>query len=218
MLAGLTCLPIYGVAVLLSTLTHQPDYMTDFPAYADYVTTTSFRIGHIFGSIAGTGVGLLGIIALYGLLVRTRSGSLALVGLVLCVLGNSLILPLFGLAAFGQPAVGDAFKDGIEGAERINDDMYGATTLATGVIGTLLYSVGAVLLGVGIWRSGVLPKAAGALFGLGVPLIAFFGLAIGLAQTLGSVLLIVAGVMLVLSARQVLDESDGRHVGLGQAG
>ena len=206
-------MPVYGVAVLLSTLTHQPDYMTDFPAYADYVTTTTFRIGHIFGSIVGTGVGLLGIIALYGLLARTRSANLALVGLVLCVLGNSLILPLFGVAAFGQPAVGDAFKDGIEGAERINDDMYGATTLATGVTGTLLYSVGAILLGVAIWRSGSLPKAAGALFAIAVPLIAFIGLAIGPAQTLGSLLLIVAGVMLVMSARRVLTESEVRPAG-----
>src|SRR4028119_2184029 len=58
--------------------------------------------------------------------------------------------------------------------------------------GLLLYLVGAILLGVAIWRSGKLPKWAGALYAPSGLLIGA-GVAIGEAQTLGSALIVVAG-------------------------
>ena len=51
---------MYGLLVLLSTLSHQPDYRTDFLAYAEYVTTTGFLVSHLVGSILGTTIGLSG--------------------------------------------------------------------------------------------------------------------------------------------------------------
>jgi hypothetical protein len=62
-----------------------------------------------------------------------------------------------------------------------------------------VYSAGSILLGVAICRSQRLPSTAGALYASGVPLIAFFGLVIGEAQTLGSLLLIVSGAWLWLA-------------------
>ncbi len=35
-------LPIWGLLLAVSTLTHQPDYKTDFEGYAEYVTTGPF--------------------------------------------------------------------------------------------------------------------------------------------------------------------------------
>ena len=194
--AGIVCLPLYGVATLLSTLTHQPDYKTDFPAYAEYVTTSRFLIGHIFGSILGTAIGILGTLALYSVLSKTRAANLALLGLVLAIVGNCLILPLFGVAAFGQPAVGNAYLDGAEAAVGINDDMYGTPLFATALPGTLLYSLGAIVLGIAIWRSQYLPRVAAVLYALAIPLIAFIGIAYGPAQTPGSLMLIAAGLLI----------------------
>src|SRR3712207_7401315 len=54
---------------------------------------------------------------------------------------------------------------------------------------TLFRSVGAILLGVAVWRSGTLPKWAGALYAPSGLLIAS-GVAIGEAQTLGSALIV----------------------------
>ena len=34
---GVAAIPVYGLLVFLSTLSHQPDYRTDFHAYAEYV-------------------------------------------------------------------------------------------------------------------------------------------------------------------------------------
>jgi len=58
--------------------------------------------------------------------------------------------------------------------------------------GLLLYLVGAILVGVAIWRSRTLPKWAGLLYAPTGLLIAS-GVAIGAAQTAGSALLRVAG-------------------------
>ena len=35
-------LPVYGVLLAVGTITQQPDYRTDFAAYADYITTSTF--------------------------------------------------------------------------------------------------------------------------------------------------------------------------------
>jgi hypothetical protein len=64
--------------VLLSTLTHQPDYRTDFHAYAEYVTTTSFLVSHLVGSILGTAIGIFGVLALGAVLATSGVRRLAL--------------------------------------------------------------------------------------------------------------------------------------------
>jgi hypothetical protein len=190
---GVVAIPVYGLLVLLSTLTHQPDYRTDFPAYAEYVTTTSFLVSHLLGSILGTTIGIFGVLALVTVLATTGERRLALRGLVLSVAGMAFILTLFGAAAFAQPAIGRAYLAGQQAAIAVNSDLYSAPALVVGVTGGLLYSAGAVLLGVALWRAGTLPRWAGVLYAVAVPLIAVVGLAVGVAQPVGAVLLIISG-------------------------
>jgi Na+/H+ antiporter NhaD/arsenite permease-like protein len=61
---ALWALGMYGVLLAASTITHQPDYATDFPSYANYVTTQQFLLSHLIGSIAGAAFGLIGGAAL----------------------------------------------------------------------------------------------------------------------------------------------------------
>jgi hypothetical protein len=190
---GVVAIPVYGLAVLLSTLSHQPDYRTDFHAYAEYVTTTSFLVSHLLGSILGTTIGLVGVLALGAVLAATSARRLALRGLVLSVAGMAFIMTLFGAAAFAQPAIGRAYLAGQQAAVAINNDLYGAPAVAVGLTGGLLYSAGAVLLGVALWRAGTLPRWTGVLYAVAVPLIAVVGLAVGVAQPVGAVLLIISG-------------------------
>lgn len=199
---GMLGILVYGVATLIATITHEPDPTADFRAWAQYVTTTEFLLTHLFGSIVGMGIGLLGVIALYAVLAGSGgSRRVAASGLIASVAGMVLVLPLFGAAAFGQPAIGRAYLDGVEAAVAIREDMYGVPLILMGVSGTLWYSAGSILLGVAIWRSHWLPRAAGVLYAIGVPLIAFFGLMIGEAQTLGSLMLIVSGGWLWFASR-----------------
>src|SRR6266550_2592883 len=138
---GLLLLPLYGLLTLLATLTHQPDYNKDFHAYAEYITTTQFVVGHMVGSILGSTLFIFGLLALFTVVYRPKP-ALTLVALVLSIAGVCLILPIFGLAAFAQPAIGDAFLEGNTSVVDVHEQIYGATAIATGVTGTLLYSIG----------------------------------------------------------------------------
>jgi hypothetical protein len=193
---GVVAIPVYGLLVFLSTLSHQPDYRTDFPAYAEYVSTTSFLVSHLVGSILGTTIGLVGVLALFAILAATSVRRLALRGLVLSAAGMAFIMTLFGAATFAQPAIGRAYVAGQQAAVAINSDLYGAPAVAVGLTGGLLYSAGAVLLGVALWRAGTLPRWTGPLYAVAVPLISIIGLAVGVAQPVGAVLLFIGGAWL----------------------
>ena len=101
--AGLWALPIYGVANLLSTLSSQPDYHHNFPAYASYIHTTSFLASHLAGSLLGTGIGLLGFTALLVYLASSRSAGIPVTAYVTTILGNVALVAVFGVAAGNDP-------------------------------------------------------------------------------------------------------------------
>jgi hypothetical protein len=113
--------------------------------------------------------------------------------MVVSIAGNCLILTIFGFSTHVSPVIGRLYLEGQPGVMVVNEAIFGATSFAiVSVLGLLLYLLGAILLGVAIWRSEVLPKWAGALYAPTGLLIAA-GVAIGWAQTVGSALLIAAG-------------------------
>ena len=123
--AGLWLLPVYGVLLTLSTLTHQPDPETDFAGYSRYVTTDLFLASHLGASILGAGLGLVGLVAALLLLVRGPAAVPALVATALTIVANTLLTAVFAAAAFAQPAIGRAFLAGDETARDIDADVYG---------------------------------------------------------------------------------------------
>jgi hypothetical protein len=209
---GLLALPLYGLLTLWTTFTHQPDLNTDFEAYARYVSTTSYLIDHLFGSILGVTLGIFGAVALGAYLAGKGAGRMALTAMVLSVAGNALILTIFGMSTFATPAIGRAYLAGQQNAVEINQDILGLPLVLTALVGGLLYSVGAILFGVAIWRSGTLPKWTGALYAPTGLLISIVGLMIGPAQTLGSLLIIVSGAWVAWS---VMRRSPDKVVGDG---
>jgi hypothetical protein len=139
------------------------------------------------------------VVALAAVLAATAGRRLALPGMVLSVAGMAFIMTLFGAATFAQPAIGRAYLDGQQAAVAINSDLYGAPALVVGLTGGLLYSAGAVLLGVAMWRAGTLPRGSGPLYAVAVPLISIVGLVVGAAQPIGAVLLLVSGAWIAAS-------------------
>ena len=112
--------------------------------------------------------------------------------MVSSVAGSSLILTIFGFSTFASPAIGRAYLAGRQNAVEINQDILGVPLFVTALLGGLLYSLGTILFGVAVWRSGRLPKWAGVLYAPTGLLISIIGLAIGQAQTLGTLLLMAA--------------------------
>ena len=110
--------------------------------------------------------------------------------MVSSVAGSALILTIFGMSTFASPAIGHSYLAGQHQAVEINQAILGTPLIVTALLGGLLYTVGTILFGVAIWRSGTLPRWAGVLYAPTGFLISVAGLMVGQAQTLGTVLLI----------------------------
>jgi hypothetical protein len=149
------------VLTLWTTFIHQPDPKADFEAYARYVSTTSYLVEHLFGSILGVMLAIFGAVALSIYLSSRRS---ALVGMVTSVAGHILILTILGMSTFATPDVGRAYLEGQRNIVEVNQDILGAPVIGTALLGGLLYSTGTILVG----RSPLRPHGVANLhFGLG---------------------------------------------------
>src|ERR687894_708323 len=161
---GLLGLPLYGVLTAFSSLGGQPDPDTQLEAWARYVTTNYYVIGHLFGSILGLIFLIFGVFALGVYLATSRAPRLGLWAMFLTVLGSALFLPLVGLSTFAVPEEGQAVLAGLEEFEGLPDIFADTVAGLTGLVVILLGFVGHILLGVAVWRSGTLPRWAGALW------------------------------------------------------
>jgi hypothetical protein len=191
--AGLLALPVYGLLTFWATFTHEPDRQNQVEAYARYISTSTYLAQHLLGSILGTILAIFGLIALAAYLANGRTGRLALLAMVLSVVGNCLILTIFGFSTIISPVIGRLYLEGRPGAMEVNEAIFTSPAFVFLVIpGLLFFLVGTILFGVAIWRSGTLPSWAGALFAP-TGLLMAAGLQIGWSQTLGSALVVAAG-------------------------
>jgi hypothetical protein len=217
---GLLGLPLYGALTFFSSLNPQPDYNTHLEAWARYVTTNHYVLGHLFGSIFGLIFAIFGVFALGAYLARSRAGRLGLWAMVLTVLGSALFLPAMGVSTFAAPEEGQAVLAGLEEFEELPpifaNTVYGLTSLVV----ILLGFVGNILVGVAVWRSGTLPRWAGALWA-GAHVLMYlsqvYAATIGPASTpvtvpLGAALVAISGAWLAWS---VLSRPSTAAVGVG---
>ena len=214
-------LPLYGALTLWSSFEGQPDPNTHLEAWSRFVTTDSYVLKHVFLSIFGVVFAIFGTFALGAFLARSRAGRLGLVAMVVTVLGSTLFLTWGGVTAFAAPEEGQAVLAGLEEYEALPTIFANTMQLATMVVSILLLFVGNVLLGVAVWRSGTLPKWAGALWGAAPVLMYVFGMVyamtIGAQATpptvpAGAVLLVISGAWIALS---VLRGPSAQMVGVG---
>ena len=193
--------PGVGVLLAVGTVTQQPDYRTDFAAYAAYITTSTFLASHVIASIGGAVVGLLGMTALF-VLTEHVSPKRARWGFVSSAFGQIGLASIFGVAAFAQPAIGRAFLDGERAvAEAINADVYGGPLFATAALSLLGFVTGGILLGGAARRVGTWPRWTGVTFATSISVFAV-GVFIGVPflQPLAAIALTVAGVAIARAA------------------
>ena len=162
---GLLGLPLYGALTFFSSIDPQPDPNTHLEAWARYVTTNHYVLGHLLFSILGLILAIFGVFALGAYLARSRAGRLGLVAMVVTVMGFALFLPLQGVSTFPAPEEGQAVLAGVEEFEKLPPIFANTIFALTSLVFIVLALVGNVLLGVAVWRSGTLPKWAGAIWG-----------------------------------------------------
>jgi hypothetical protein len=201
-------LPLYGALTFWSSLEGQPDPDTQLRAWARFVTTNEYVWGHLLGSILGLIFAIFGIFALGVYLATSRAPRLGLVAMVMTVFGNALFLPIQGISTFAVPEEGQAVLAGLEEFEALPPIFANTVAGLTGLVVILLGFVGNILVGVAVWRSGTLPRWAGALWvaGSALPLLGqiYIILPIGANSTpptvpAGAVLLAIGGAWMAWS-------------------
>jgi hypothetical protein len=201
---GLWLLPIYGGLTLVATWTHQPDPAVDLAAWSEYVTTGWFYVSHLLGSLLGLAIGTLGVVAL-GLRVAHdgRRPRAAMTAVVLHVVGAAVVLALFGVAAFVQPAMGEAFLAGQGAVQDWHAAVFdGSSTLGPALVGLVAFSSASVVTAWALRGVPRVPSWVAATYGVSAPLIGLFGVAVGVLQTVGSLALVVGGVSLAVRLRR----------------
>ena len=206
---GLLGLPLYGVLTFWSSLEPQPDPDTQFEAWSHFVTTNHYVLGHLLGSILGLIFLIFGTVALGAYLTRSRAGHLGLVAMVLTVFDSALSLTVGGVSTFSAPKEGQAYLAGIEEYDKLPTIFADNVFIATSLVFIVLGFVGNVLLGVAVWRSGTLPKWAGALWIAGTILMYLLGIVyavviLGVRSTpstvpMGALLLVLSGAWMAWS-------------------
>jgi hypothetical protein len=213
--AGLLALPIYGLLTAWATLDPQPDQVKHTEEWARFVGSTSYLVDHIFGTIGGTILAILGVFALGAYLAGSRVGRLGLVAMVITVVGQALGLAIGGVTAFATNAIGRAYLAGIKDVMQVEFSM--AMTATLGLV-ILLLLVGNVLLGVAVWRSGTLPKWAGAIWVASALMFYVLGAVAGMittgaslpTQPVGGLLIAISGAWIAWSViRQPSAEAAG---------
>lgn len=202
--AAIWTLPVYGALTLTATVRQQPDPATDFSAWSEYVTTTWFYASHIGASMFGLALGTLGVVGLGVALAGGLRPRAALTAVALHVLGAAVVLGLFGVAAFVQPTIGEAFLGGETAAQGWYDAVFAsARTLVPAATGLLLFSAASAVMAWSLAGHPNVPRWLAWLFGVTAPFMGILGLMVSVLQPLGGALLVVSGALLAVRLRPV---------------
>jgi hypothetical protein len=206
---GLLGLPLYGALTFWSSLHPQPDPNTHFEAWSRYVTTDYYVLTHVLGSGLGLILAIFGTFALGAYLAGSRAGRLGLVAMAITVFASALFLMPMGVSTFSAPHEGQAYLAGIEEYDKLPMIFADTMLMVSSLLVIVFAFVGNVLLGVAVWRSGTLPRWAGALWAAGAvfmyPLGIVYAVAIlGVQSTprtvlVGALLLVASGAWMALS-------------------
>jgi hypothetical protein len=177
--AGLLTLPLYGALVAYGSRNPQPDQVTDPAGWARFVSSRAYLVEHLTTVVLGTTLVVLGTLAL-GSLLASRVPRLALTGLVLSVTGYVLLTVPGVISTFATPAIGAAYLAGHEDVMAMEFSPLLGPLFA---LALLLAVAGNVLLGVAVWRSGLLPRWSGVLWVVAAVVFYLLGAALGMATT-----------------------------------
>jgi hypothetical protein len=202
--AGLLALPVYGALLAYGTRKPQPDQVSDPAGWARFVSDPSYLVEHVLTNVVGTVLVVLGTMALAALLAA-RVPRLSLTGLVLSITGYVLFTVPAVISTFVTPAIGATYLAGHRDVMAV--ELPAVTTLFV-VLALLLSVTGNVLLGLAVWRSGVLPRWAGVLWAVATVVFYLLGAALGMAtvgaslptQPVGGALMAAAGAGLAWAA------------------
>ena len=160
--------------------------------------STAWVAAHFFAMV-GFILLPLGVLAVQKLVAATPAARLASAATVVTWAGVGLTLPYYGAEDFGLHAIAGPKGHGADLLAVVDAVRFQPLAVTIFGLGLLLLAVGSVMVAVAVWRSGVLPRWSGILYGVGFGLFLpqFFGpppvrIAHGAVTALGAILLAVA--------------------------
>ncbi|MEU1607400.1 hypothetical protein [Micromonospora matsumotoense] len=129
---------------------------------------------YLLGWVAAIWLGLLALLALTGLLAATRSRRGAVAGLLVSIGGTVLMLPFAGLTE--------------------QTPVFGTTARTLVLVGATFYSVGWLLTGWAVARSGAFAIGDGAMLMIAAPLLGLGGALVGSLPAFGAIFVLIAGI------------------------
>jgi hypothetical protein len=195
-------LPVSGLLTLVGLLGRRntPNPRVDPKQAAEAASSGVYVVSQLVGNVFGLTLLILGVIALTVYLAETRGKSAALAGMILSIAGIAPIMSAMGVTTYTLPVLGRAYLNGQKDALQVVDALFGKPLTGIFFVAFLLYAAGFILFGVGIWRSGILPKGASISVGIHAPLFSsFIQSPPGILTIVGSILFIFGGTLIALT-------------------
>ena len=204
---GLFLLPLAGLLFAIGFVLRGPSVdASNAHAFAIWATTTTFVPGWV-ALMLGSAFDVLGFVVLYIFFLPTRLETLALWALLLGFFGKVLGLAYQGLAVFALPVLGTLSLQGYINGVQVINALFTDTnplTLALAISATLMGTLGPLLFGIALWRTGTLPKWAAILYGAHTIFLNFGGSFSFWLEFLGAILLLIGGLAIAVKAQRHL--------------
>jgi hypothetical protein len=164
---GAVALAVAGVLFFLYPAVRPWQDETTVQGATKAMSSGAWVAAHLFAMVGFILVGL-GLLALWSAVGRTRAERLALAAVVTGWVGAGLTLPYYGAEDFGLNAIARKAAEGkVPDLLGLVDAVrFSAVPITSFGVGLLLLAAGAVLAAVATWRSEVLPRSSGILFGV----------------------------------------------------
>lgn len=169
--SGAVALAVAGVLLLLYPAVRPWQDESTVEGATKALSSGAWVAAHLFAMI-GFILASLGLLAVWGVVLRTRAERLGFAAVVTFWIGAGLTLPYYGAEDFGLNAIARKAAEGqvADLLGLVDAVRFSPVPATTFVLGLLLLGAGAVLAAVAVWRSGALPRSSGILFALGFAL------------------------------------------------
>jgi hypothetical protein len=199
---GMLALPVSGLLTLVGLLGRRdmPNPRAAPKQAAEAASSGAYVLSQFMGNVLGLTLLIFGVLALTVYLAGTRGKGVALAAMILSIAGIGPILSAMGVTTYTLPVLGRAYLNGQQDALQVVEALFGKPLTTIFFVAFLLYTAGFILFGVGIWRSGVLPKGASISIGIHAPLFSsFIQSPPGILTIVGSILFIFGGTLIALT-------------------
>ena len=133
------------------------------------MSSNAWVASHLFAMV-GFVLLPLGLLAITGLLGRTRAAGLALAGTVAVWIGAGLSLPYYGSEDFGLHAIAGPHGNRSDVVGLVDAVRTQPVAMTTFGLGLVVLAIGAILVAVAIWRSAMLARWGGIPFAAAIVL------------------------------------------------